>query len=229
MVLPIDVAAVSSLETALHKATCPVCAMVRDAVWEFLTHWQYQLATDEAARRAFSAEGGFCHLHTWALEAVSSPHGLCTAYPDLVDRLSSEIERLDGLPVSTAAVRLDALVPDATRCHLCTFERQREDAVLRQLADLLGTPDGRQRYRNSHGVCLPHLQALLAAGVEPEVLSLVLDETVEHLGVAAEDMRGYVLKVDARRRDLLTRTESMASVRSLIRIAGAPKAIRSAD
>jgi len=216
---PDDATTIPSSGVALQKSTCGVCATVRKAVWDYLCHWQYVLATDEATRRSFRADGGFCRRHTWELEAVANLWGICAGYPPVVERFAQDVAGLAGLPAPTIAERLRALLPGTT-CRLCAFERQREAAALRELATALTTPDGRQAYRRSSGLCLPHVQALLAIGVGPAVTSLVLEEVVRHLDETAEAMRGYVVKVDARRRDLITPEEYGASRSALDLLVG---------
>ncbi len=217
----------ATLENALRRGECPVCSIVRDAVWELLCHWQYALATDDAARQVFRADGGFCNEHTWALEAVASPRGLCAGYLPLLDHLVQEIGALPGLPRSTIRDRLATILPDAGRCRLCTFKRQREQAALRDLATLLATAEGRADYLRSAGLCLPHTHALLDRRLNEETVRFLIEETARHLSTAADDTRGYVLKVDARRRDLITPPEERSYVRVPTLLAGGNQSFRS--
>jgi len=70
------------------------------------------------------------------------------------------------------------------------------------------------------------LQALLATGVSADAASLVIEEAVRRLGETAGDMRGYALKLDARRRDLVTRGEGASSITALTLLAGDQQALR---
>lgn len=218
-----------ALEVALRGGSCPICTIVRGAVWEFLCHWQYALATDEAARQVFRADGGFCNEHTWALEAVASPRGMCVGYPPLLDRLEAEVGGLADLPASTMRDRLRAVLPDTERCRLCAFRRQREGAALSGFASLLESQDGRKAYLRSPGLCLPHLQALLGIGENQQTASFLVEAIARHLSTAAEDMRSYALKVDARRRDLITPPEEQSSVRVPTLLTGDHQGLRRPD
>ena len=137
-----------------------------------------------------------------------------------------EIGALSLLPTATIRDRLTAILPDTTGCRLCAFRRQREGQALRQLATLLDTADGRADYLRSSGLCLPHVQALLAIGVSQEAAAFLIDETSRHLSTAAEDMRGYALKFDARRRDLITPPEERSHVRVPALLAGVRESLR---
>ena len=125
-----------------------------------------------------------------------------------------------GLPVRVMAERLRGLAPSSATCRLCTFQRQREESVIRQLADLLKTKAGRAKYVRDGGLCLSHLTAVLAAGVPEEVAALLVDGAARRLNDVSAAMRGYTLKIDARRRDLLSPEEYGASRRALTLLVG---------
>jgi hypothetical protein len=67
---------------------CPVCDHLHQVAFGFFSHWQYALSSDEKVQTQFAVEGGFCALHAWQLEAISSPVGLSVGYPQLVERIS---------------------------------------------------------------------------------------------------------------------------------------------
>ena len=52
----------------LRSGTCPVCAAQTQTIFDFFAQWQYRLASDAAAQRAFAAGGGFCAVHTWQFQ-----------------------------------------------------------------------------------------------------------------------------------------------------------------
>jgi hypothetical protein len=45
---------------------------------------QYELSTSDAQQIGHAEQGGFCGLHTWQYEAISSPQGVCSAYPPVL-------------------------------------------------------------------------------------------------------------------------------------------------
>ena len=86
-----------TLGLVLEKRTgCWICGQVLEAVFRFLSKHQYQLTIDRAAQQEHARRGGFCSLHTWQYENISSPYGVCASYPALVHRMASELDRLIG-------------------------------------------------------------------------------------------------------------------------------------
>jgi hypothetical protein len=67
---------------------CPVCDHLHQVAFGFFSHCQYALSSDEKVQTQFAVEGGFCALHAWQLEAISSSVGLSVGYPQLVERIS---------------------------------------------------------------------------------------------------------------------------------------------
>ena len=213
-------AAAPKIDLLLRTDGCPICAGVSDGTFDFLAHWQYLLATDEAAQQSHRAAGGYCREHTWALYAPASSRGISAAYPLIADRYAQEVTNVTGLPARVMAERLREVTPSAATCRLCAFQRQREEAAVRGLVTLLETKSGRAEYGATHGLCLPHLAAVLALGVQDETAALLVDAAARHLSDVSAAMRGYVLKLDARRRDLLTREEDNASHHALALLVG---------
>jgi hypothetical protein len=66
---------------------------------------------------------------------------------------------------------------------------------------------------------LPHLQLLLSA-VDDELIRDLVRTHVKRLLALAESMREYVLKFDARRRNLLTAEEQRAYRHALVSLVG---------
>jgi hypothetical protein len=208
--------------SALAAGTCPLCAVAFDAVYDFLCHWQYALATDAAAQRAFRAAGGFCARHTWLLERVSSPHGLSIGYPPLLDHLAEQLQRLAGLPAEAMGERVAALLPRADTCAACRLQARAEQAAAERLAAELATPAGRAALEQAHGLCLAHLALVLTALDRAQAAALVRREA-RRLADVAEALRSYALKFEARRRELMTREEEEAPRQALTLVAGAER------
>ena len=54
-------------------ATCVLCSVQPDRLFDFFATWQHVLAMSPAAQRAFTAAHGFCLLHTWQFRQIASP------------------------------------------------------------------------------------------------------------------------------------------------------------
>jgi hypothetical protein len=82
----------------LEKRTgCWICGAVLDAIFGFLSKYQYELTINPDTQREHADRGGFCPLHTWQYENLSSPYGVCTAYPELAHRKRTRAIRLVSL------------------------------------------------------------------------------------------------------------------------------------
>ncbi len=68
---------------------CPICAAQGQALFHFFAQWQYTLATDATARRAFAASGGLCPIHTWQFQEMASPQGISEGYAPLIEMLAA--------------------------------------------------------------------------------------------------------------------------------------------
>lgn len=208
--------------------TCPICAAQGQALFAFFAQWQYTLATDTTAQRAFAAGRGLCPVHTWQYQEMASPQGIGEGYTPLIEALAVELSRLLERAVERAAAPLGALLAGTATCAACRLVRETAAEQVEQLLAHLATAEGREDYASSAGLCLPHLHAALAHAEESAsgtieqraVAEFLLREQVRRLEDLADDLRSYTLKRDALRRGLLNEEEADAWRRALVQLVG---------
>jgi ribosome biogenesis GTPase A len=207
-------------QSFMMTRTCPICAAQSQAVFDFFVHWQYAVSTDEDARRAFTAARGFCWVHTWQFQQIASPQGISEGYAPLVETALAELRQLVERTPQEGAAGVGTLLPTGERCAACRILRETGAAQLARLITYITTSEGQERYRQSQGLCLPHLQSALLSSPQQEAIDFLLDEQANRMEEISEDMRSYVLKRDALRRGLLNTNEENAWRRALLQLAG---------
>ena len=202
------------------RQTCPICAAQSQAVFDFFAHWQYAVSRDEGARRAHRAARGFCRVHTWLFQQIAAPQGINLAYTPLVEAAAAELRLLIGRPPRECAAGVDGLLPTTESCGACRLLRKTGRAQMTQFLALMATAEGQERFRQSQGLCLPHLKDALLSSPAQEVADVLLQEQANRLVELSEDMHSYSLKRDAIRRQLMNNNEENAWRRALVQIVG---------
>jgi predicted GTPase len=206
------------LATDLATRGCPVCDHLGQVAFAFFSHWQYALYADATAQAQFAAELGFCPLHLWQLEAVSSPVGSSAGYAKFAERLSRALAEAADSPAADHMVR--TLLQDARACRVCRLLHNAERRYVERLVALLADTLGRETYARAQGVCLAHL-ALVVAASDHDIGRFLLAEAGRRFEEVAEDMQAFAMKTDAVRRGLLNEDEHDAYWRAITHIAGA--------
>jgi GTP-binding protein EngB required for normal cell division len=206
----------------IEKRTgCWICGAILNAIFGFLSKYQYELTINPEAQREHASRGGFCPLHTWQYENISSPYGVCTAYPELAHRIARELEHLaeQGPDLSGPPEDLKSLLATAQTCHICAVRIDAERQAVNTAAAAVRDADlsGRGKLQ---ACCLPHLALVakaLGAGRPARALLLAHARLLER---AAEDLQRYALRHDALRRYLTSDEERRASQLVLLMLAG---------
>lgn len=198
-----------------RKTGCHICGVVLDGVFRFLSKYQYEITINPESQQDHARRGGFCQLHTWQYEGISSPQGVCESYPKLVYRIAAEL-RDSGDHSAPAAIR--SLLPTSKTCRVCeTGAEVERRAIEETAATLRGAPDAEFR---APACCLPHLALLvdfLGPGQPSPNLIIAHAALLER---TAEDLQRYALKHDALRRHLTSEEERRASQLALLLLAG---------
>ncbi|HUJ11880.1 MAG TPA: dynamin family protein [Verrucomicrobiae bacterium] len=203
---------------AVKTRSCPVCDHLNRVAFDLFSKWQYAIATDEKAQIKFADELGFCPLHTWQLDMLSSPVDASIGCAKLVERVSRLLVAASKLPDPQRAVR--DLTRDFRNCRVCGLLREAEKSHTAELAGFLAETAGRESYARSQGVCLRHLALLIAALDNKEVVNFLLTEAAHHFEEVGEDMRAFAMKTDALRRYLRNKDEEDAYLRAITHLVG---------
>jgi len=200
---------------------CLVCDFIKRRVYDFLCRYQYELVTNSVERDAHAQRGGFCALHTWQYEQVASSRGVCVGYSEF---LQSVGERL--LAIADEAAAVDELVFELEKfrtawplCNACEVAVKAEEEALGGALTRLIAVTARNDARPL--LCLTHLTALASRCTDLGKVRLLVEQHGEELKRVAEEMRQYVAKHDALRRDLISDREREAHLRGLTLLAGA--------
>lgn len=216
---PAPAAAASAVERP-----CAICGHVLHASFEFLRRYQYDLSFRLQTQRSHARHGGFCASHAWRYAVIASPHGICTGYPPLLERVSRKLRDVASRPLTGAGSvpeRLAALLATEATCPLCAICAQAEQDAVASIVEALVEPTTATAAIES-GVCLQHLPLLCAAITEPDTVRAIVEHQALILERLAEDMRRYATKHDAIRRALASEEELTASNRGLRALAGLP-------
>ncbi len=211
-----------TLGLVLEKRTgCWICGQVLEAVFRFLSKHQYQLTIDRAAQQEHARRGGFCSLHTWQYENISSPYGVCASYPALVHRMASELDRLIGSmdgPMRTFE-SIHQLTASQNTCRVCQVRMDAERIAVNGAAGRVREIASSEA-SNLPACCLAHLamtSTILGKGEPARLLLRAHAQFLERLG---EDAERYALRHDALRRYLTSEEERRASQLVLLMLAG---------
>jgi len=203
-----------------RKTGCRICGSILEAMFRFLSKYQYQLTINPEIQQEHARRGGFCTLHTWQYEGISSPYGVCVAYPELAHRLAAKLKEFADQIVhrGESVENIRSLLPTAKTCRVCEVRIQAEKRAVEEVAAAAqaATSD------NAHvpACCLPHLVLvtdLLGLG---EPAQRLLESHAHLLERTAEDLQRYALRYDALRRYLTSEEERRASQLALLLLAG---------
>jgi hypothetical protein len=166
---------------------------------------------------AFATELGFCPLHTWQLEAVSSPLGASIGLVQLAEHLSKILAEKEHSFANGRSGCEPLLKPKS--CRVCRLLNETEQDYLQKLTDFVGQQDGRQLYISSKGLCLRHLDLWLPL-LNKESAQFVLRHASVCFEEMAEDMQSFSLKTGAIRRGLNNIDEDDAYLRTIVHLVG---------
>jgi GTP-binding protein EngB required for normal cell division len=203
------------------KCGCRICGAILDAVFKFLSRYQYDLTINEETQQEHAQRNGFCPLHTWQYENISSPYGVCTSYPALAHHIAAKLMdvshgMLNGFCSSTD---LEEFLPTTTTCRICEVRNNAERKAVKDAASTAREALAAHQSRLP-ACCLQHLTLvaeMLGTCVAAQVLirshAALLERT-------AEDLQRYALRHDALRRHLTSDEERSAATLILLLLAG---------
>lgn len=202
----------------LKTRSCPACVHLGKVAFHFFSQFQYDLMHDESVQQNFAETLGFCPLHFWQLQAISSPVGTSVGFAKLAENVSKILAAwAKSLAKNHHAVKL---VRDSSECHVCRLLRETERDYLKRLAEFVVSPNGHVAYANSQGVCLRHLGLWLPVLADEKTSRFVLEEAARRFEHWAEDMQSFALKTEATRRWLRNQDEEDAYLRVVTHLAG---------
>lgn len=203
-----------------RKTGCRICGEVLQNIFRFLSKYQYELTISPAAQEDHARRGGFCTFHTWQYEGISSPQGVCKAYPQLTHSIAERLLAFaDSFAKPLAPVGgLRNLLSTSNTCRVCQLRAEVERGAVKDVAEAVHKA-GHQEPRVP-ACCLPHLFLVvesLGPGTDAQRLLLAHAHLMER---TAEDLQRYALKHDALRRYLTSEEERRASQLALLLLAG---------
>ncbi len=203
-----------------RKTGCRICGSVLEAMFRFLSKYQYQLTVNPETQQEHARRGGFCTLHTWQYESISSPYGVCVAYPELAHRLATELKEFADQIVhrGESVENIRRLLPTAKTCRVCEVRIEAEKRAVEEVAGAAqGATSGNARVP---ACCLSHLVLVTDLLGEGEPAQRLLESHAYLLERTAEDLQRYALRYDALRRYLTSEEERRASQLALLLLAG---------
>ena len=202
-------AVVDTVPSANARQSCKVCVQMLDAVFRFMTSFQYEITHDEKVRSAHEQRGGFCPIHTWQYAEVASPQGVCQAYPGVLRHFSELIK--------TAGEKGLNGTPQGANCQACEIVSECEVSAVAAIAKAFSSQS------SLPALCIKHCAEVVSKCPDPKLRQRLVLSEAESLERIAENMERYALKHEAIRRVLATEEELVADRAGLTRLVGHPK------
>jgi hypothetical protein len=194
---------------------------IQNQSFKFLSHYQYELATNPQVQREHAEHGGFCSLHTWQYESIASPQGTCSGYPALLNHLATSLAEAATSEITpeTAQSKISGMLATAVSCPLYRVRAKSESEAIAVVTHRLAA-DTAQRLSSLSAICVVHLRLLVAGISDPKIVKQLLERESALLHRIAEDMQRYSLKHDALWRHLTSDEERDAALKALLSLVG---------
>jgi len=152
-----------NLLDALKEAGCPVCFLVKKNIHKFMDDFLYEGVNDPGLRKEIKNSLGFCSRHAWQLQKFGDGFGIGIVYEYLMQLMLGKLKAVDGSAASIKAVlkELDRGERAKKLCIFCGEETDVEGRYISVFLENFDDPELKFAYKNSFGLCLPHLNLVL--------------------------------------------------------------------
>jgi hypothetical protein len=176
---------------------CPICRITFDSVHHYLDSLIYEYVNKPATHEAVRAARGFCPIHAWHIQDQlnASAFGIAILYEGLLRLLMREMGDQGGRrQVGQAA----SAFKSQAECPACIHQRSVEEHLLRNLLEHLDQDEFAAGFRQSAGVCLPHLRQMLELPGDPNLKARLLMTQREIWADLQANLAEFIRKHDHR-------------------------------
>lgn len=150
-----------TLEEALGKEFCPLCRLVREAEERMIWFILYESTGDPKLRAKWDKEKGFCKYHNTLIK-LTITHGrlvsgssIARIYETILDGYIRDLQELGRNSHSKNLLT-------NIKCFFCSEKEELESSNITLFIDYLASEKGHKMFRNSSGLCNPHLALALS-------------------------------------------------------------------
>lgn len=176
------------LRDALGMESCAVCRLTRDASLHYLGSVFYEQVTDPTTRSWLQAADGFCNWHAWlAVHMADTASGLATIYETILEvilrrfaNVTSDIASRQSNGLFSKLLheenrRIAPLLRRTGECEVCVSAARTELSYLHELVVWVDDEEMHAAFDSSFGLCLPHLDLLIAQHPYEENLTALVE------------------------------------------------------
>jgi hypothetical protein len=197
------------LRDALGMSGCAVCRLTREASLHYLGSLFHEFVTDPTTRAWLQAADGFCNWHAWlALHMPDTESGLATIYETILEVILKRFSRIEAAITSHPAAglmskllhyeneRLAPLLERTGECKICVSAVETELSYLHELVIWFDDEELRAAFDRSFGLCLPHLDLLIARYPHEDHLPAILTAERQKCEALHGELGEYLRKLD---------------------------------
>lgn len=157
---------------ALQEGGCPVCFLLARHTDHYMRSLLYESVNDPGVRKKLREAGGFCNRHAWSLRKHGDGLGQSILYEDLLHSVRARLKE-QGAPgagthrtkSSPASVRRrNSRKKTPGSCPVCSLLARSEEKIITTFIHYFHGQEFSRAFRDSSGLCLPHLVSVLHRG-----------------------------------------------------------------
>ncbi len=225
----------AELYEAMLEDGCPICRLGLRIADHYLTVYCSDNVTDVDIRATVREANGFCNTHAWRLPDQRDALGLAITYADIIKNLGRQLDAYDPDPPNRrlpgwlfrllrdwrGRLRRGGAFRTPQPCPVCVEQFRAERRYAATFADYAGDEMLIERYRDCDGLCLPHLQLVIASAADDAAAKLVAGGEVERWRELYDLLDEIVRKADYRfSQEAITPEERAALTRVLAIVSG---------
>jgi hypothetical protein len=188
-----------NLFDALNETGCSVCFLVKKSIHKSMDDFLYGSVNDPGVRQEIKASQGFCNRHAWQLQKFGDGLGQAIVYSDLMDIVLKQLKEIDE-PYSIKEL-LKKINPGTATRQICIFCKQEKDTEGRYISvfwESFDDPEFNSHYKNSFGLCLPHLALTLKKCRNKKFSKELIDIETPKLSSLIAELKEFIRKHDYR-------------------------------
>jgi len=181
------------------KEGCPICFLVSKAINKFMDDFLYESINDATVRQQIKSARGFCNRHAWQLQKLGDGFGQATVYSDLMNVVLKEFKEINETLSSRILFRRVDF--RATKRDMCIFCKQEKDVTERYISvfcEIFDEPEFNFHYKNSFGLCLPHLALTLKKCKNKSFGKELVDIEIRKISSLVAELKEFMRKHDYR-------------------------------